>query len=363
MVLVVKEKVRRLIRLRQELVTHLLAPCQNERGMALLVTFMVLALLVAVTLAYHKTAWHKYVVAFNLKTLTQLKSVAESAVHFGGAILQHDTTTGTSDSLLDPWATVRDEDLQDLFPFANAHLEIIDLSGLFQINSLVQRKDGKGKERLAGQSRAVEKESRAIFYRLLLSGGFAVENELQARQLIDALIDWLDGDDKESDYGAEHPYYRSLQPPYDCKNGAVEYIEELLLVKGMTPQLLFGSATTEALAPFLTVYGDDGRMNINTAPRRLIKSLQPFINDDLVESLDAYRKNPHHVDHLADRQWYKKIGGWPGDIVIYEDVLTTESVFFRIEGTGKSENLEKRVTAVVERVGRQKVKLLWRKVD
>ncbi len=363
MVLVVTEKVKHLVRLREELARRLLAPCRNERGMALLITFMVLALLVAVTLAYHKIAWHKYVVAFNLKTLTQLKMVAESAVHFGGATLRYDATTGTSDSLLEPWATAEDEDLQGLFPAATVHLKIIDLSGLFQINSLVRRKGGEGKGGLAGQSFAMEKENRAIFYRLLLSGGFALESELQARQLIDSLIDWMDADDKESDYGAEHHYYRSLQTPYDCKNGAVEYIEELLLVKGMTPQLLFGSATTEALAPFLTVYGDDGRININTAPRRLLKSFHPFINDELVELLDAYRKNPHHVDQLADRQWYKKIGGWPGDIVIYEDVLTTESVFFRVEGAGRSENLEKRVSTVVERVGRQQVKLLWRKVE
>jgi type II secretory pathway component PulK len=57
----------------------------------------------------------------------------------------------------------------------------------------------------------------------------------------DAILDWLDEDDEPREYGAELEYYSTLNPPYATKNGPIETVEELLLVKGVTPQLLFGA--------------------------------------------------------------------------------------------------------------------------
>ena len=38
-------------------------------------------------------------------------------------------------------------------------------------------------------------------------------------------------------------YYSSLNPPYVPRNGPLQTVEELLLVRGVTPQLLFGLDT------------------------------------------------------------------------------------------------------------------------
>ena len=57
----------------------------------------------------------------------------------------------------------------------------------------------------------------------------------------DAILDWIDTDDEPREYGAEIDYYSSLDPPYATKNGPLETIEELLLVRGVTPWLLFGA--------------------------------------------------------------------------------------------------------------------------
>ncbi|MFH0784260.1 MAG: type II secretion system minor pseudopilin GspK [Pseudomonadota bacterium] len=330
-------------------------PWRNQRGMALLITLMVLSLLVVVTIGYHKTTWRKYVASYNHKVATQLRMIAGSAVQLGIALLQYDGSVNTTASFFSPWAIIKEEDFQDLFPTETLHLEVIDLSGRLQINSLVRKKSQEG--------RSTAKEARAILSRLLLTGVFAIKNESQVQELVDSMVDWLDEDDRESDHGAENSYYRSLDPPYGCKNGPVEYIEELLLVKGMTPELLFGTATTKGLAEYLTVYGDNGKININTAPRLLLRSLDPLMNDELTDRLDAYRRDAHNAPQLGVPAWYKKIGGWPGDIVLYENLLTTESAYFQINGAGRYEKLEKRMTAVVERVGRGQVKLLWRKVE
>ena len=56
----------------------------------------------------------------------------------------------------------------------------------------------------------------------------------------DAILDWIDEDDEPREYGAEIEYYSSLDPPYSPRNGSIESIEELLLVRGVTPDLLFG---------------------------------------------------------------------------------------------------------------------------
>lgn len=56
----------------------------------------------------------------------------------------------------------------------------------------------------------------------------------------DAILDWIDPDNEPREYGAEADYYGLLDPPYLPKNGPLETIEELLLVRGVTPWLLFG---------------------------------------------------------------------------------------------------------------------------
>ena len=58
--------------------------------------------------------------------------------------------------------------------------------------------------------------------------------------IANAIIDWMDKDSTPRDGGAEEDYYMSLNPPYHCKNGPLESLEELLLVKGVTWDLLFG---------------------------------------------------------------------------------------------------------------------------
>ena len=56
--------------------------------------------------------------------------------------------------------------------------------------------------------------------------------------IADAILDWIDEDDEVRPYGAEFSDYSSLG--YAPKNGPLETIEELLMVRGVTPELLFG---------------------------------------------------------------------------------------------------------------------------
>jgi hypothetical protein len=56
----------------------------------------------------------------------------------------------------------------------------------------------------------------------------------------DAILDWIDQDDEPREFGAELEYYANCDPPYATANGPLCTVEDLLLVRGVTPALLFG---------------------------------------------------------------------------------------------------------------------------
>ncbi len=56
----------------------------------------------------------------------------------------------------------------------------------------------------------------------------------------DAILDWIDTDDTKRPYGAESEIYEGMNPPYRAKNGPLESLDELLMVQGVTPALLYG---------------------------------------------------------------------------------------------------------------------------
>jgi len=60
-------------------------------------------------------------------------------------------------------------------------------------------------------------------------------------EIADAILDWIDDDDRPRRFGAEANDYSGLQPPYGPRNAPLESIEELLLVRGVTAALLFGA--------------------------------------------------------------------------------------------------------------------------
>jgi len=55
-----------------------------------------------------------------------------------------------------------------------------------------------------------------------------------------AIVDWRDPDSDLTVGGAESEYYLLLPDPYECKNAPLETVEEVLLVKLASRELLFG---------------------------------------------------------------------------------------------------------------------------
>lgn len=62
-------------------------------------------------------------------------------------------------------------------------------------------------------------------------------------EVADSIVDWVDADDTARTEGAESSYYGSLGQGYAAKNGPLNSLDELLLVRGINsaPDLLFGT--------------------------------------------------------------------------------------------------------------------------
>ena len=63
--------------------------------------------------------------------------------------------------------------------------------------------------------------------------------------IADAILDWMDGDSDMRPMGAEADYYSALMLPYSPRNAVPTSIEELLLIKGVTRELLYGMNWTD----------------------------------------------------------------------------------------------------------------------
>jgi general secretion pathway protein K len=58
----------------------------------------------------------------------------------------------------------------------------------------------------------------------------------QMATICNSIIDWRDPGNHQSPQGANSEYYQSLDPPYVAKNGPIDDISELLLIKGIRDQ-------------------------------------------------------------------------------------------------------------------------------
>jgi len=66
--------------------------------------------------------------------------------------------------------------------------------------------------------------------------------------IVGSILDWIDQDNDPHVQGTETDYYQSLDTPYEAKNGPIDDLSELLLVRGITQDMYWGSASTNHVA-------------------------------------------------------------------------------------------------------------------
>lgn len=210
-------------------------------------------------------------------------------------------------------------------------LEVLleDESGKFQVNSVVYP-NGEVNEAAMSSCKSV-----------LSSAGMDAA-------LSEPLADWLDMDDAQRPGGAEAGYYNRLGEPYSPKNGRLDTLGELSLIKG------YGRGAPERLESFLTVYSD-GLVNINTAPREVIMALSEEITPEMAGKL-IERRQEHP---FTDASEIRAVRGFETLVFSLQGRIKVKSDIFRIRSKGTSEGVVREVEAVV-RTGKTQKVLYWR---
>ncbi len=152
---------------------------------------------------------------------------------------------------------------------------------------------------------ALTLETRDVLGQLIVMAGF---DETQAGTIVFSVLDWKDQDNvlSQSELGAEDGYYMGLERPYHCKNRPFESVEELLLVRGVTPEVF------AAIKDFITIYPRQGNfvINFDTASPTVLRALGYSITlysqtssqvaDSVVDSIIAYRRGADGRSMTAD---------------------------------------------------------------
>ncbi|HKJ64426.1 MAG TPA: type II secretion system minor pseudopilin GspK [Desulfopila sp.] len=327
----------------------------NNRGVALLLAVTVVSLLVAVTVQFNRDMRHELTSSANLLASSRLSAMVKSGYNLGVAVLELDGAENDYDSYHDAWARLQGDSTPSLYGSGRVDVAVADLGGRLQVNSLV---DVGGGQQQDGNAQ----KNRDILRRLLLYDSTVERSEEEAELIIFAIVDWIDADDKESGIEeTESSFYQSLDPGYACRNGPLEFIEELLLIRGITADLYYGTEESAGLRELLTVHGDDSKININTAPPAIIRALSPALNEELVEELLFYRQEEGNKDRLQSPGWYANI--LPGDIVFEGDIIGTSSRYFEVVSAAEYSGREKSLRAVVRREQGKQPEMISRKVE
>jgi general secretion pathway protein K len=318
----------------------------NRRGIALIIVLLMVSIITALTIQLNRDTRSEVTGAANLSDGIRLRYIAASGFAVGEALLLADKTP--FDGLTELWANTEMISLQSEGYFDNGSfkLAIQDEEGRIAVNSLVN-------------GRAYNTSIRDLLLRLLTGPSFRLEQR-RAEELVDAIKDWIDADDEVTGAGAEGVFYAGLARPYTAKNAPIDCIEELLMVKGVTRELFYGTGESPGLAQCLSVYGD-ARVNINTAPNPVLRALAADMTDEDVKQLDKYRREAQN--NLADAAWYQKIPR-ATPIPIPAGLIKVKSEIFRITAVGLQDRMSERITGVVKRgTDQRKAKLLSWKVE
>ena len=152
--------------------------------------------------------------------------------------------------------------------------------------------------------------------------------------IVDSILDWIDVDENAHNSGAESDYYQGLNPPYYCKNGMIDDLSELLLIKGITPEIYWGGASTNhpisayqskqslrssrfgspsgtptnsvGLVDLFTPFSS-GRININTASQSSLEMI-PEVDENTSRSIIQLRAGPDGMDGTADDVPFRTVG-------------------------------------------------------
>jgi general secretion pathway protein K len=186
-------------------------------------------------------------------------------------------------------------------------------------------------------------------------------------QLYDAFMDWIDADDVLHPDGAESDdYYLKLDKPYRAKNGPLDTVDELLLIRGFTNTYYYGGVleppggrgetneikTIKGIAGLLTTFGSR-QVNINAASLDVLKAISMDIDQPLAEEIIREREgDPEFPDEDTSyknaEDFFNRFSDYPDLRNRLKDRITTQSQIIRIVSVGRVGDVTWTVSCIAE---------------
>jgi general secretion pathway protein K len=193
----------------------------------------------------------------------------------------------------------------------------------------------------------------------------------------DSVQDWRSPAAPPRVAGAESDYYQSLTPPYNAKNAPIDDISELLLIKGVTPEMYYGSGLLDSpnqqkpklgfgVAPgqapdypfglkdvFTAV--SSGKINVNTADVNVLQ-LIPGVDTNSAAAIIQQRAGPDGVDATEDDTPFRNAsaalqaaGLNAANTALAANLVTVGSSTWRVNITAQIGDAKREFTAILYR--------------
>jgi len=311
----------------------------NEKGIALLVTLLILVLVVALVHEVFRIGTQSAQSGAYGRDSIRGILLAEGGTGAARIALRIDARDNQYDTLDEIWSrSALPLSLGD----AEVRVSIEDEERKINLNRL-----------MLPNGNAPDDRRLAVFQRLLDTLGID-------RAVADAVVDWLDNDDSPRGGGAESSYYLGLPNPYRAKNDLFDTIGELRLVRGVSGEVF------EKLLPFVTV-SSSGMVNLNTAPKEVLMSLSA--GTDLAEggAIDAKTADEiiqYRKDHpFTDVSQLGNVSPFLRDLyarTLLRSIVDVKSTYFHVRSSGDVGGAVRTIDAIGIRVGNEVQWRFWR---
>ena len=363
---------------------------ESESGIALMLVLWVLALLSMIVFEFCYTMRIEATITKNFKegersyylaqaginrAFIELIKTQRSTKKFQGAkdtLVDNPEDDETEDDEIEEWKP-REEPYFFELEDGQCEVTISDEGGKINLNWIAKqaKKDRKLLSDIIEKSSELEGEERDI--------------------VVDSIIDWVDKDHNHLMNGAEDEYYESLEDPYEARDGDFVIPEELLLVRGITDDLFYGSSydpeegdvdredkgrsgfdfsesedaedwfrTGQGLSELFTTFSNSRslKVNVNDASYGLLMSI-PGMTEDVTEMIIELRRE-EEFENIRDA----RLMSLPNYNQISSYITVDPTMLYRIEARGNvsDSSVGRSIIAVVELTPRKKDKytvLYW----
>ncbi len=278
---------------------------RNERGQALIIVLLIVAILTAVIVEFAYTTRVNIDITMRMRDSIQAQRIAVAALEIEKNILLLDLSispsadyavTGELNEKAQLWSQIANFPLPVTMKEQNIGIMrglISDEAGKFDLNALI------GSDTITA-NQTLDGICRRLFEELKLDPN-----------TVDVIEDWIDSDELPRPYGAESEYYEGLNPPYRSKDAPLDSVTELKMMKGIdtkTFNVLMGKTDVNGKplmqpadamdSPFFTVFpkyydpNSTFKINVNTASPVLLAAMYNLDDSQVQDIVSAREQTP-----------------------------------------------------------------------